>query len=696
MRLENLLQLRYRLVYLVISLVLYLLCINNIFYVIIVPFYGYYLWKNQRKLLKFILIILFLYIFRVFLFENKQINSNSEYEVEVVKNLLVSDYTTFTGKYENQAVKIYINEVIQLKPGNIIICNGELENPINNTAPNLFNYKNYLKSQNIKYILNLRNCKITDEKFNINILSYHVNLYIDENIEYSREYIKTFILADKTLFDDSIISKINKIGISHLFAVSGLHISLIVISLNMIFKKMKIRDFYIEIIICCFLSFYLLITSFAPSITRASLFFVFLLINKKVKLNLSSIDILSIIFILLILINPYYYFDVGFVLSFLVTFTILLCRNILRSRSKIEQLFLLSFFAFFVTLPIILNLNYQINILSLLFNVIFLFYVTYIILPLSYATFILPLLGKVNLQFTLLFEVFLNFTSKFEFMIIRLYFSHPIMIVIYYVILFFIFHSIDKKESFMKLLSILIFFILLIIFIPNVNFMQKVVFLDVNGDSTIIIDRFDQCNIIIDTGEEDKYDTLVNYLKTQNIKRIDYLIISHNHSDHYGEVSDVLNEFDVIQLVNRDSKQYFGKEINCGNIAFFLYSNETVHSNENENSIIMSLFISGKHYLFTGDIEEYRETQFNYNLDIDYLKVPHHGSITSSSIDFIKSLSPEEVFILVSRNNTHNHPSDIIINRYNDLGIKVHRTDLDGSIIISYVFGKEFKKTYAP
>jgi len=696
MRLEILLQLRYRLLYIVITLVLFILCINNIFYIIIVPFYGYYLLNNHKKLLKFIIIILVFYIFRVYMFENKQINENTQYEVEVVQDLLLSDYTTFTGNYQNQPVKIYINEVIQLKPGDIIICTGEIENPINNTAPDLFNYKNYLKSQNIKFILNLRNCNIIDEKLNINILSFYVNSYIDENFENTREYIKTFILADKSLFEESTISKINKIGISHLFAVSGLHISLIVVSLMLILKKLNFKDLHMEIIICCFLGLYLIITSFSPSITRASLFFAFLLINKKTKLDFSSIDILSIIFILLILINPYYYYDIGFVLSFLVTFTILLSSIILRRRTKIIQLLFLSLFAFLVTLPIIININYQINILSLLFNVIFLFYITYVILPLGYATFFFPFLDGVYSLFTSLFITILNFTSNFDFMILRLYFSRPFLIIIYYVIFFGILNSIENNKRFTKFYPLLFLFIFLIIISPRLNVTQKVVFLDVKGDSTIIIDRFDQCNIIIDTGEKDKYNSLINYLKSRNIKRIDYLIVSHYHSDHYGEVSDLLHEFNIVHLVNHNDHEYFNKNINCGNIAFFLYPNEIAYENENENSIVMSLFVSNKHYFFTGDIEDGREGSFNYDIDVDYMKVPHHGSISSSSVDFIESVKPEEVFILVSRSNSHNHPSDVIIKRYEDLGIIVNRTDLDGSIVVTYFFGHEFKKSYTP
>ncbi len=229
---------------------------------------------------------------------------------------------------------------------------------------------------------------------------------------------------------------------------------------------------------------------------------------------------------------------------------------------------------------------------------------------------------------------------------------------------------------------------------PFYRISQSVTFLDIYGDSTIIIDSFDQCNIIIDTGEKDEYNTLVNYLKTNNIKRIDYLIITHNHSDHYGEAPDVLNEFKVIDMVTRNNVSQYEGYNSCGNVEFYIYSNSIEYSSENDNSIILSLFLNNRHYLFTGDIELKREKDFikEVAIDVDYLKVPHHGSITSSSYEFVQHVTPEEVFIIVSRKNQHKHPSDIVVSRYENLGIKVYRTDLNGTIIVKYLFGKEYKK----
>jgi len=694
MKLENLLLLKNKGIYLVISFALLFLVKNSWWYLIILPFYFYYIYKNHNMIIKIILIVIGLYLVRVIQFQENTINTIGQSEVKVIKEIKIDDYTTFIGRHNQQLVKVYIDDIIYVRPGDSLLCDLVFEIPMENTTNNLFNYKDYLKSQNIKYIASGSNCEVVASNWNINLISYELNKYIDNNFEYSNEYIKTFILADKSGFDDEIIEGINKIGISHLFAVSGLHISLIVFTMMYVLKKSKIKELYIDVIIMLFLLLYMIVTCFSPSVTRASFMFIILIVNKRFKLGLSSLDVLSLIFAVLLFVRPFYYFDAGFLLSFLVTFIILLSHNILNDETKLKQLLKLSFISFVVTIPIILKLNYQVNLLSIIFNIVFLFYITYIILPIGYITFFIPVLDKFYNVFIIIFESILKISTEIDYFIVKMYFTSSLVIIAYYFLVFLMMHRMESRKS-LKTPLILIGLILFLMWgEPFYRFSQSVTFLDIYGDSTIIIDRFDECNIIIDTGEKDDYNTLVNFLKTSNIKRIDYLIITHNHSDHYGEAQHVINEFNVINMVNRNNVSQYEGSNSCGNVEFYIYSNDIEYINENNNSIILSLFLNSRHYLFTGDIELSREKDFikEVVIDVDYLKVPHHGSITSSSIEFVQHVKPEEVFIIVSRNNRNKHPSDIVVSRYENLGIRVYRTDLNGTIVVKYLFGKEFKK----
>ncbi len=699
MKLKTLLQYRNRYLYIAIALSLLILVINSYWYSLVLLPYLYYIYKRHLDLVVIVCVVIGIYLISIFAFNIMKIKENDSYNVVVVKDIKVENYTSFLGRINHQYIKVYFDENISIKPGDKLVINGMIETTSKSTIPNTFDYRNYLKSQNVKYTIFTKYVEKDSSSFSIYLLPYYIEKYIDKYQPLSGGYIKTFILAEKSDIDIELKDQINKIGISHLFAVSGLHIAILVMTLEYFLRKTRLTEMKRENVIIALLLSYLLITSFSPSVTRASIMYVLLIVNKRYKLEFSSLDILSIIFISLLFIHPFYYYDAGFLLSFLVTFSILFSTIILKKESKLHQLFLISFIAFLVTIPIILKLNHQINILSLIFNIIFLMYVTYIILPLSYIAFLLPIFDKLNYIFIKIFEFILSLVSKIDILIIKFYFPNNITIIFYYVIVFIILVSLESNKRVKESIFTLFIFLILIFMSPYFDISKTVSFIDIYGDSTLIKDSFNKCNILIDTGEYDDYDSLINYLKGKNIRKLDYLIISHFHSDHYGETEDILNEFEVETLVSKHNIHNFeDKIINCGSLAMYIYPFIYEELNENNNSIIMSLFINEKHYLFTGDIELSREKSFvnQYELDVDYLKVPHHGSITSSNQFFLSSMQPKEVFIIVSSKNLHGHPHDVVIKRYEELGIVVHRTDLMGTIEVYYLFGKEFKRIHSP
>ncbi len=235
-----------------------------------------------------------------------------------------------------------------------------------------------------------------------------------------------------------------------------------------------------------------------------------------------------------------------------------------------------------------------------------------------------------------------------------------------------------------------LFVLLLIVSKSNmVSPITEITFVNVYGDAILIKDSFDQCNIIVDTGTNDEYNTFINYIRSKNIKRIDYLIITHNHEDHYGESNDILNTFDVTNIItNSNDIEY----INCGNFTLEFFLITKTYDNENNNSVVFKLYYNNESYLFTGDIEQEREQELymNYNISADYLKSPHHGSDTSSSIKFIEAVSPKETYITAYYKNKHNHPNDTIVNLYNQKEMKTYRCDLDGTFSIKYIFNIRF------
>ena len=583
MKLKILLQYRNRYLYVSIFIVIYILIMNSLWYLILLVPYIIYVYKVHKNLFKITIFVLIIYTISLLIFNIQRVSELDSYNVTVVNDIKVDTYTSFLGKINTEYIKVYFDEDLVIKPGDKLIIRGDIEVPPKSTIPNTFDYNNYLKSQGIKYTIFAKEVEYIESSFSLFLIPYKIGKYIDKSLPLSGGYIKTFILADKEDIDLEVREQINKTGISHLFAVSGLHIAMLVLALNFLLGKTRLNETKSQNLIMTILITYLVITSFSPSVSRASIMYVLLVINKRYNLRFSTLDILSIIFIILLFIRPYYYYDAGFLLSFLVTYTILISSSILNKDSKVYQLFLLSFIAFLVTIPIILKLNYQINVLTLILNIFFLMFVSYIILPLSYISFILPFFDKINYIFILIFERILDYVSGINILVFKFYFPNDIYIIIYYFLMFIFLVSLEINSR-IKTRLLYIFLLLIFIYItPNINPMKSVSFIDIYGDSTLILDSFNQCNILIDTGEHDDYDSVINYMKGKNIRKLNYLIISHFHSDHYGEASDILEEFNVEILISKNNvKKYEDRTISCGSISMFIYP--FIYNQQNENN----------------------------------------------------------------------------------------------------------------
>lgn len=694
-RLKTLSLYRYLLVYIALFITnVYLINISYFYILFFIPFLLFLFYKHKTILFTSIILSV-IFILLSFYQLSLHIEQSETYVVKVIGDIQIDDNTSFIGTINHQKVMVYDKEIIDIKPGDILGITGELQTPLNSTIPTTFDYAEYLKSQNIKYILYSDTIDIQSHHFHYGIFAYHIEHYIDLHMPYSGTYVKTFILANKEGFDYDFKAQLSNLGISHLFAVSGLHVGLLVMVLDKLFKFLFKRE-HSYIMIIPILLIYTIITSFSPSISRAALMYILFVINKKFVFKLSSLDILSITYLILLFIRPFYYYNMGFSLSFLVTFFILLGSTLLQHKPTIVQLFLITLLAMVATLPLITSLNQEINLMTLLVNVIFIYYMTYLILPFGYFTFFLffldGLYGKIIVPFEYLIAIFSQ-SKSFTF---QLVFISPLQVVIYYVILLYILANLHNKKKRRIFISVMIIFIILSMNIVLFNPVKSVNMIDVYGDSILIVDSFDSCNILVDTGYRDSSDKVLHYIRGKGIKRLDYLIITHEHDDHFGERDDIVDGLEVVTIIDRYNESEFD-EIQCGSLELeFFHMSE--YPSENNKSIVFGLLIEEVYYLFTGDMESNKESEFVtlFNVDIDYLKSGHHGSITSSSELFLDSIHAENVLVSCYRNNFHGHPSEVVIKRYEERGIKIYRTDYLGTIEIKYFLGREYKKYHQP
>jgi len=607
--------------------------------------------------------------------------------------------------------------------GDSVVLIGNYVKPSNNVIPNLFNYKRYLENKKIYYLMEIDN--ISKLRNNTNIFYTIKNKIINHIDNYqSSSYLHAFILGNNDLIDKDVINSYQENGISHLLAISGMHISLFSSIILLLLKKLNIKENKCYLITVSFLVFYMMLSGNGPSVCRSVLLFSLLSINRLLKLEIKTINLFILVFCFLVLINPNILFDVGFQFSFTISFYLILLNNKLNNDSYIKSLFKISLISFLVGLPISIYYFYQINILSIIFNLFFVPYVSFIIFPLSLITLFLPFLDEVLLFLISIMENVSVLFNSIEFSKIIITKPSLIWILVYYLFLT-IFLLKNNKICLCLLIMLLVFQYFNTILFPK----MYLIMIDVGqGDSMLIHNN--NKTILVDTGGKINYQkeeskkrktkiltdtTLVPLFKSLGIKKLDYLVLTHGDFDHMGEAINLVNNFKVekvifncgefndleqelIKVLDKKKVPYYSciKELNIDDNKLYFLNNE-IYDNENDNSSVIYTELNNYKFLFMGDagIEVEKDLIEKYNLqDIDVLKVGHHGSRTSTSKEFIDEVNPEYSIISVGNNNRYGHPNDSVLDNLEDS--KIYRTDQDGSIMFKINKDKLKMETCTP
>ena len=675
----------------------------------------------------FLCISITLIIVKFLTFKTKPLSNKNEFIGEILDVKIKNEKITIKL---NTDEKILINYYIKknenysnLKIGSIIKVEGKLDYPKKNTNFNLFNYKNYLLSEKIYFVLTAN--KITYIKDTDNIFFKAKNLLINYiNNFKTKDYLYTFILGNTSLLEQDTKKSFQNNGISHLFAVSGMHITLISTLLMYLLKKITKNHDISYIITIFILLFYTFITNFSSSILRAFLLFLLIYINKKFKFNLKTIEIIMLILLILLMYNPFYIYSIGFKFTFIISIILILfSKKINNFKNYFSKLLMTSLISFFISLPIVINNFFEINLISPLLNLIFVPFISIIIFPFSLISLIFPFLDNtfyIIVKFMENISIYINNTLSINIIIGKM---NLIMIVIYYLLTLICLNKVLVKK-YIYVLPI----ITLILIYSNINYFNKnliVTMLDVGqGDSLMIAFPNNKGNILIDTGGivnftktnyEISTSTIIPYLKSIGIKKINYLVLTHGDFDHMGEAINFVNNFkvdkvilncgsyndlekDLIKVLDKKEIEYYSciKELNIDNNKLY-FLNTKKYNNENDNSNVIYTELYGYKFMFMGDagVEKEKDILNKYNLsNIDVLKVGHHGSKTSSSKSFINETNPKYSIISVGKNNIYGHPNKEVLNNLENS--KIYRTDQDGSIMFKIKNDKLEIETCSP
>lgn len=237
-------------------------------------------------------------------------------------------------------------------------------------------------------------------------------------------------------------------------------------------------------------------------------------------------------------------------------------------------------------------------------------------------------------------------------------------------------------------------------------------FVDVGqGDCTLVESNGEY--LLIDAGENGHETEVLNYLRLMNIEKLDYIIVTHQHSDHIGGMPEVLAEFECDNLImprltkeqtptNSTYKAFLkavqsseakvisakpGLSYALGGATFEILGPVTDDAEDiNSMSAVTKITYGESSFLITGDAETEEELEIIDNgadLDCDVLRAGHHGSSTSSCKDFLNAVTPEICVISCGADNDYGHPHDKAVNRIKKHTEEIYRTDICGSIVMT-------------
>lgn len=617
---------------------------------------------------------------------------------------------------------------------------GRLSIPFKAGNPSQFDYGNYLRNHHANTVFYAKDFVKLEKEMPIKSKIFQgINNYRENVLNIHSKYLKTpnLEILGGIVFGDDAVSTPKDIkqsfvssGLLHILAASGMNVAFIygfffwLLNLFKVNYKANVLFGMLMVIV------YTLMTGLGASVIRASIMLLFVLFGKLIDRDAHSISLLSFVALLMLIFNPLFINDVGFQLSFIVTFGILIMSPaLIKSNNKI-----INYLIGVVSIPIIAQL-WVIPIQIFYFNNISIYSIfanimsVPVLMIISFGGFISSLLAGIqpiadfvcmtfDFVLNILLSILVNisdFCGHLPKSMIQT--THPAIyqLILYYGMLLTLTGMLYKelRERFIKFLIIFFttfLFLWIVSLIPIRNSDLEIMTFDVGNADCFLIKTPTNEYIMIDTGKsgysggksQAEY-IVLRYLKDRGIKNINTLIVTHFDNDHCGGAVDILSEIKVDKLylndLNHDSSsaKAIYKEAKENGINVFLAQNlQNVYDkaslkltnfvgknldNDNDNSIVTLLEYNDFKMLFTGDISAESMNTIISNLpkDITVLKVAHHGAVGSVNVDMLKQLNPKYSIISVGENK-FGHPSLYTLTLLKTT--KILRTDIDNAILI--------------
>ncbi|MGM9945550.1 MAG: DNA internalization-related competence protein ComEC/Rec2 [Lysinibacillus sp.] len=615
---------------------------------------------------------------------------------------------------------------------------GVIEAPSKPAHKYHFYMGDYLKSKGAIGILNVTQLRyigrensvlqrIYEQRF---LLSEHIHKVFPASLAAEAEAL---IIGIQDQVDAEITRAYQKLGITHLFAISGLHVALISWMFFQGLLRLRVRRELATLVLIVILPIYALLAGGAPSVWRAVSVVEFVMLARYFNWRIPIDDALAISFIVFVLLQPGAVYQVGFQLSYLATVSLIYSGPILaKARTWWMQGFLMTFVCQLLTYPILLLHFYELSLSSFLANVIFVPLFSFVILPINIVLLLISFIpGPFANWLFALYEPARTFLTE----VILFLQSVPyqmwvpgkpsvVWMIVLYASVFTTFICLTKGTRYWRIVVVLLTPALLFQLSHYVERDATISFINVGQGDCILIELPHRQGVyMIDTGgllrfrqeawkeRQNVYEVgtqiVVPYLKGKGITSLDTLIISHADADHVEAAEEVLKEIrikeihitpqshtkDAMQDLLAEAKkqrvpikeQIAGVTWQKGNALFrYIWPTDTNYEGNNDSLVLMMTYGAFK-ALFTGDLEEAGEQvlirQEGANIaNVDVLKAGHHGSKTSSSDAFIEHVRPRLTIFMAGKDNRYGHPHAEVVDRLKSRNLPYLTTGEDGTI----------------
>jgi len=632
------------------------------------------------------------------------------------------------------STRFLVRDELEYNFGDKVVVSGVLELPRAMRNRGGFDYRMYLRTKNVWGIVDAERSALVEKNqiFFLERFGYWVREKCEEFAfssmpEKEAGILHALLVGDDTFLSEDISEAYKASGMVHLLVVSGSHVAFFVMFFTYIFSMFSTDKKVIPFLLAGVIILYVYVTGSSVSVIRAGIGSILLLLSKFLGRKNDALTSLFFVGFLILFCNPMTIYSLSFQLSFAGVLGILigyprLKKWFSRLPKWIGESMALTIAAQIFVTPILVCQFYTIYLSGVVSN-LFAMSLSGVIMMLGFAAFfiwfLIPPLGVLVNKVTYCLIVLMNWIAEFfaglDFLCYTMVAPNVVWVALYFMWVLCLLGMWSVKKRVLGFCTLVV--LVVEICFGWINFGLEINFIDVGHGDSIFMVLPDKRTVLIDTGGgywigEKEYnagsDTVVPYLLNRGYRHVDMIVITHFDEDHVGGLSEVLEVIDTdvvaVSVHAKEKERYSeiaalakehgfvvkeleaGMAFSLGDVRFDVLSpyRGVRFEEENEDSVCLMCEYDGVKMLFTGDLEVEGETYLlerGVSVDADILKVGHHGSITSSTEDFVEAVTPRVSVISVGM-RFKSLPGKAVLERLQAVGSKIYRTDLQGEISI--------------